>query len=243
MSQYNRPGRTGGTLIRRVISLLKNNDLGPFSKKIAIACSGGADSMAMAELIIKFGRKISDKENLIIVHINHGWRGLESDEDENFVREYANKNGIKFERHRLNPPTKQDLKNRSPEQLARTERKKIYADLGKRGFIVLTAHHADDAAETLIWRLCSGNLEGNECGILFKVGNEVRPMITTSKEELIAFLKEQGLVWREDRTNSEGKLLRSKMRKTVIPAIREVFPNYLDHMTEYSEKKRKDRLI
>ena len=122
--------------------------------------------------------------------------------------------------------------------MARNERKKIFSDLEKEGYVVLTAHHADDVAETLIWRLCSGKMDGHEAGILFRTGNELRPFLTSRKDELKLFLSEEGLSWREDRTNHEGKLLRSKMRMKLMPVLSEIFPDFVEKISCEANSKR-----
>ena len=113
-----RPKQIGGTLIRRVIKSFRENGENLPIGKIAIACSGGADSLALTHLLCKYGKRVSPSEDILIFHINHGWRGLESDQDESFVRSYSEKHGIKFRSFKLTPPTDSELKNQSI-QLAR----------------------------------------------------------------------------------------------------------------------------
>jgi tRNA(Ile)-lysidine synthase len=241
MSPVARPKYVGGTLIRRIIKIFRDNQVSLPLNKVAIACSGGVDSFALAHLVSKYGRRIVSKQNILLVHINHGWRGPESDGDQNFVETYCEDNGVRFRNYTLTVPTKKDLKNQSPELLARNERKKIYSDLEKEGYFVLTAHHSDDVAETLIWRLCSGKMEGYEAGILFNTGNEMRPFLTSRKDELKEFLSEEGLSWREDRTNFDGKLLRSKMRMKLIPVLSEIFPDFVEKINREAGVKRAGR--
>ena len=231
------PKHQGSVLIKRVIQLLRSHNIPLPLSKVVIGNSGGSDSMALAHLLIKYGRRVVAKENITLVHINHSWRGEESDGDEIFVHEYAQRMGVPIQIHKLIPPTKEQLKGESPELLARNERKRIYSDLAKEGMVVLTAHHANDLAETLIWRLCSGKFDSYDKGILVQVNNEIRPFLSSTKAELQTFLKEENLTWREDRTNHEGELLRSKMRKTLMPNIDEIFPKTVPNLISFALAK------
>lgn len=231
--RYPVPGQAGGTLIRHVIQALRRHGSIklPLDSHILIAVSGGVDSMALAKLLVKYGRRVADFRKIRLLHINHGWRGVESDQDEKLVRNVAQRWGVPISVFRIKDQLKsQAARGRSPEDFARDARKRIYetvsrryASEGKQAF-VLTAHHADDVAETLIWRFFTGSLSTHGGGIAFRHGPELRPLLGIRKRDLIAFLREEGEGWAEDRTNHEGVLLRSRMRMELIPVIESVFP-------------------
>jgi tRNA(Ile)-lysidine synthase len=179
--------------------------------------------MALGHLVVRYGRRLAKGGEIGLLHINHGWRGAESDADEAHVRERAQAWGVPLTVHRLEPV--QD--GCSLEDQARRARKKIYA---KHKGLILTAHHADDLAETLLWRLFTGAGETHAGGILARHGNELRPLLTTRKQELQAYLQEEGETWREDRTNHEGRFLRSRMRQELMPAVERLFPRAVEHL-------------
>src|SRR5690242_13334001 len=84
---YPKPGAVGGKLIREVVQFLKEQGVRlPIDSDILIGVSGGSDSVALAHLLLKYGRRILSPKQVAILHINHGWRGSESDEDEAFVK-------------------------------------------------------------------------------------------------------------------------------------------------------------
>jgi len=234
---YPIPKHQGGFLIRRVINFLRMHNVDLPLKKVILTNSGGSDSMALCHLFIKYGRKLVLPENISILHVNHGWRGKESDEDENFVHEYAKRMEVPIHIFKLTKPTKEQSKRRSLEDLARIERKRIFSEVSCKDTVILTAHHSDDLAETLLWRLCSGKMESHSKGILVKSGNEIRPFLSSTKEELKMFLKEENLNWREDHTNHDGNLLRSKIRQKVMPNLIEVFPLAVKNIREYALKQ------
>jgi len=233
---YPKPGDTGGKLIRQVIGFLKGQGVAlPLDTKdshILIAVSGGSDSMALAHLVARYGRKVADRSKIRLLHINHGWRGAESDGDEAFVRERAKAWGVKLTVRRLKPLpyTAGSKAGESLELLAREARKKIFAKECKAGTVLLTAHQADDLAETLLWRLFTGSSKTHGGGILAKHGHEVRPFLTARKATLQQYLREEGESWREDRTNHEGRFLRSQMRAQLMPLIEKLFPRAVEHL-------------
>ena len=137
----------------------------------------------------------------------------------------------------------ESLQERSPngdswEESARKFRKKIFArelkrvgaEKGCAQTFVFTAHHGDDLAETMLWRLFTGTADTHGAGILFQDENEIRPFLSTRKADLVAYLKEEGLTWREDQTNHEGRFLRSKMRKDLMPVIESIFPKAISRL-------------
>lgn len=234
---YPKPGPTGGRLIRAVISFLREKEERlPFSSHILIATSGGADSMALAHLLVRYGRRVVSREKITLLHINHGWRGAASDGDARFVRAQAHLWGVACKVVRLRKSDRA-RKGESPEERARRARQRIYAKYAKihgktHGAIVLTAHHADDLAETVLWRLATGAAHTHGGGIAFKHEIEVRPLLRIRKKTLIQYLKEEGQTWREDSTNHEGMLLRSRMRRSVMPELEALFPRAIEHLVD-----------
>ena len=91
---YPSPQQMGGLLIRKIVGFLKKY---PFIKEysqVLIAFSTGPDSTALAHLLIKYGKNLFKRENLQLLHINHHWRGEESDQDQAFAQSFAQKFGI-----------------------------------------------------------------------------------------------------------------------------------------------------
>ena len=229
LTAYRKPGPTGGKLIRSVIALLREHQIQlPLTSDILIATSGGADSIALAHLIIHYGRRVGGVGNIRILHINHRWRGKTSDQDEAFVKKTAARWGIPIIIRRLKPPKPGE--GQSLEEEARSARKKIFAEFAAKGAVILTGHHGDDLAETLLWRIFTGTQASHGGGIAVQIGPEIRPFLTTLKSELVRYLQEEGETWREDATNLEGRFLRSKMRIELMPVIGKLFPQATQHL-------------
>lgn len=226
--KYPAPGEIGGRLIRTVLKSLRD-DAGlelPLDSDILIAVSGGCDSVALARLLVKYGRRVVPRARIRLLHVNHGWRGAESDGDAEWVTQLARQWDVECEAVQV-PGLAEKPAGRSPEDYARELRKAAYARHQRKRTLIFTAHHADDLAETLLWRLCTGGFPKLAGGILPRTPQgEVRPLLRVPKSMLQAFLREEGVGWREDRTNQEGELLRTRMRRELMPAVEKLFPAY-----------------
>ena len=230
---YPKPGDQGGRLMRRLVSFLRKQGIDlPIVSDILIATSGGSDSIALAHLLVHFGRRIVKRENIHLLHVNHHWRADESDADEAFVQALGKTWEIPVIVRHLEPP--HGSSGESWEELARKERKAIYIQESQKlgGAFVFTGHQADDLAETLIWRLCTGAMDSHGGGIYVQHECEVRPLLTTRKSELIQYLKEVGQSFRKDSTNESERFLRSRMRKVLMPELERLFPQAVDHLVK-----------
>ena len=121
------------------------------------------------------------------------------------------------------------------EDAARQQRKVAFsAALQRHPGFIFTAHHADDLAETVLWRLLTGNVASQAGGIQVIFKNEVRPLLQARRHHLREYLGEEGIGWREDSTNSEGRFLRSKMRVQLMPELTRLFPRGVDHLVRWA---------
>lgn len=228
--EYPKPGPVGGILIRRVLALLDQFQARPpLNSHILIALSGGPDSVALARLVTCYGRKIAGEGKVRLIHFNHGWPKPETDEDAEWVKRLAESWGVPLDLGQGVP----DLENGdSLEAQARSQRKAFYSEVLGRypGSWVLTGHHADDLAETVLWRILSGARDHSWGGIRVQSpqDRELRPFLTTRKSELIEFLREEDLGWREDAANRNPRFLRNRMRARLMPEVSALFPAAVD---------------
>ena len=166
MFHYRKPGAVGGRIIRQAIGLLKQRKVKlPLNSHILLATSSGSDSLALAHMMVHYGRRIAPSNKITLLHINHGWRGSESDDDARFVRCCAENWNVpvivrKLKRTRV-------PQGESWENVARSARKEIFDHEAEKlgGAVVLTAHQADDLAETLLWRIFTGSASSHGGGI------------------------------------------------------------------------------
>lgn len=191
---------------------------------LVVGVSGGADSMALLHFFSKF---FSKKHDIIVAHVNHNIRGEESLRDENFVREYCNKNEIKFEF--LSVDVKKEANNRCMgiEECARYIRYDFFNKLSKKyNAKIATAHTLSDAAETLIFNLTRGTGLKGICSIPAKRENLIRPLIYVTRNEIEDYCKENKLSYITDSTNSDINLCRNRIRHNIIPELKKINPNF-----------------
>jgi len=228
---YPKPKDTGGRLVRLAIATLRQAGAKlPLNSDILIAVSGGCDSLALGHLIARYGRRIVGSGSVRWIHFNHGWRGKESDEDARHAAGVARALGVTCRVVRLKGSLSRGA---SWEAEARAARNDVLAREARRlRAVVFTAHHGDDLAETVLWRLLTGAASTHGGGILLRDGDTYRPFLKARKELLKRYLKEEGVAWREDRTNHEGRFLRSRMRRELMPALEALFPRGVEHLME-----------
>ncbi len=210
-----------------VAKFQKHIDLNfPFLKdeKLLLTVSGGIDSVILTHLLHQKNYDIS------IAHCNFNLRGKESDLDETFVKQLANKLTIPF--YTISFKTKTYAKNNklSTQMAARKLRYAWFEEIRSENNLdtILTAHHADDVLETFLINLTRGTgLEGLT-GIPAINGNIIRPFLNISREEIETYAQENNIKWSEDLSNASTKYFRNKIRHQVVPILKELNPNLLD---------------
>ncbi len=191
--------------------------------KLLIAISGGIDSVVLAHLLKKLNFCIS------LAHCNFQLRGKESDLDEDFIKQLANQLNIKVFAVKFDT-NKHSEENKLSTQLSARKLRYDYFDklIKEHQFdYVLTAHHADDNLETFLINLSRGTgLEGLT-GIPTKNGNILRPLLKFSRLEILKYAEENKINWREDKSNSEKKYIRNKIRHEILPVLKTINPSLL----------------
>jgi tRNA(Ile)-lysidine synthase len=186
--------------------------------KVIFALSGGIDSMVLADLLLKA------KVEFVAAHCNFHLRGEESDGDEKFVRDYAERNGIQcFVKH-FETEKYAAEQSISIEMAARDLRYAWFEELRQQlGYDkIAVAHHADDQAETFFINLLRGAGLNGLKGMKPQNGVIVRPLLWASREQIRKYAVENQILWREDHTNAESVYLRNKIRNQLLPAFDEL---------------------
>jgi len=189
-------------------------------EKVILALSGGIDSMVLADLLLK------SKVRFVAAHCNFHLRGEESDGDEKFVQEYAEKLGIQCFVKRFETEKFAKEQGLSIEMAARELRYAWFEELRQQlGYDkIAVAHHADDQAETFFINLLRGaGLRGLK-GMLPQNGVIIRPLLWASREQIRQYAVENQIVWRDDHTNAESVYLRNKIRNQLLPVFDELQP-------------------
>ena len=206
----------------RKYNLIENGD------NIIIGLSGGPDSMALLYVLLD----IDEIDfNIHIAHVNHGVRGKEALEDENFVRDLAKKLKLPYYSTRVNMDEYAKEKGLSSEEAGRELRygffRKIATELG--GGKIAVAHNKNDQAETILMRLFRGTGIDGLCGMDFISKDIIRPILDIERAEIEKYLEDKNIETRLDKTNLETIYNRNKIRLELIPYIKENFnPNIID---------------
>lgn len=195
---------------------------------ILVAYSGGADSGALLDILLHYG-----KENgapIYAVHVHHGIRGEEADRDERFCREQAEKYGIPLFVCQYDVPTLAAQRGKSMETTAREVRYECFSRLMCEHQIPLlcTAHHADDNLETILFNLSRGSGLGGICGIPetrdVEGGMLLRPLLAVDRSELLAYCEQRNIPYVTDGTNVQTEYTRNRIRATVVPELKSLCP-------------------
>jgi len=211
-----------------MLQKLKQHIAGQFpflkGKKLLIAISGGLDSVVLAQLFHSLNFDIS------LAHCNFHLRGLESDIDEEFVKNIGKKLALETFTTSFNTNEYASTNKTSTQIAAREFRYHWFQELVvKHQFeYVLTAHHADDNLETFLINLSRGTgLEGLT-GIPAINNTIVRPLLIFSRAEIEQFANKNSIEWREDQSNASTKYVRNKIRHQIIPILKELNPTVLN---------------
>ena len=196
------------------------------------AVSGGLDSMCLLDLAVQWGRE--QGRRVAAAHFNHQLRGEASDRDENFVRDWCDAHEIPFFAGRGDVRGLATREGLSTEEAARQlrydflEQTRQEAGLG----CILTAHHADDNAETMLLNLIRGAGLRGLAGIPPRRGEIVRPLLNVTRAELEQYAETRGIPHVEDETNEDDEITRNLLRHKVLPVLRQANPKAVEHMTQ-----------
>ncbi len=197
------------------ISHIQSRQLLLPQQRYLLACSGGMDSMALANLLHLTGLSFE------IAHVNFKLRDEESDGDQSFVENWAQKHQIPF--HLKIADTKQMSRSQgiSIQMAAREIRYAFFEDIRAKFNLdgILLAHHEDDQLETIFLNLLRGTGIEGVYGMSERKGWLIRPLLPFSRKELTDFMKSSGFEWREDSSNEKSDYKRNNLRHNGLPAI------------------------
>jgi len=197
---------------------------------LLLAVSGGADSMAMLASLCAL-RKTAEKRDFFCLHVEHGIRrAQESCGDAEFVRSFCKKNDIKCRIVHITPGKIAEMAQRRKigiEAAARFFRHKIlkkYAAKLGSDTLILLGHTKDDLLELALMRILRGAGPAGLAVMPKKRGRIIRPLLDMSKNDVIQYLKDKNISYREDSTNTDTQFLRNRIRGILVPILNKEFP-------------------
>lgn len=192
---------------------------------LVVGFSGGADSTALSHWLM--GRV--EKERILLAHVNHMLRGDEADRDQAAAVSFAREHGLRIEVLRADVGRLARERGIGEEECGREVRYGFFSKLAKaENDRILTAHNADDNAETILFNLCRGTGPDGLCGIPRQRGKILRPLLGVSRAEIEEYCREQGLSYVTDSSNLSDSYTRNRLRHQVLPVLKELNPRFTE---------------
>ena len=221
-----KPESTSATrpaLLAQLIRTARQQQLFVPGQHLLVAVSGGPDSIALLSLLHRLAKPW--RLSLTAVHCNYGLRGAESEDDESFVKTFCQERQLPLVIHR--PRLVKRRQRSSLQAAARDARydfmKQLAHEVGADRIAV--GHTANDQVETiLMWLLRGAGLAGLAGMPYVREDRIIRPLLTATREEVVAYLDHEGLTYRRDSSNEKPLYHRNRIRKELLPAITRLAP-------------------
>lgn len=198
------------------------------NERVLVGVSGGADSVTLLDALIQCGYRPR------VCHLNHQWRGADSEADAKFVQELAGKYGV--------PATIESRTVEHDEDAGRRARFEFFQSAAARTGIhtIALAHTADDQVETFLLRLLRGagttGLAGMQSDVKIGGLRVIRPLLDVRRSEVIEYLRSRQITWREDASNTDRRFLRNRIRHELLPVLeRDYNPGIRDALLRTAE--------
>ena len=211
---------------------------GQVAAPVILMVSGGADSMALLHMVVTEPLDLGDgaglariaKERLHVLHVNHLLRRDDADADQHFVQETCNSLGVPCTALRMDVAKLAQERDGNVEDVGRRVRYDAARELAQKLCTeqrvsrqkakILTAHTADDRAETFMMNVMRGSGMSGLASIPRHRGLIYRPLLNYTHDQLKDWLKARGLDWHEDATNTDTHYLRAYVRHNVLPLLK-----------------------
>lgn len=222
--------------VSAVAGTLRRQSLCEPGMSVLVAVSGGPDSVALLRAVHAIAPKW--RLSLSVAHCNYGLRGRESDEDEAFVRALCARLNLPCHVRRVSPATRASRPKVSLQEWAREIRYDAFNDLAARHRVdrVALGHTADDQAETvLLWMLRGAGITGLSGMPIIREERYIRPLLQTTRQEVLDYLAAVGQGYRTDSSNQRGPYLRNRIRRELMPALVGLNPAIIRTLSRQAE--------
>ncbi len=221
-------------IYEKVVSYIKENNLISPGDTIVEGISGGADSVCLFLMLEEYKKEAGF--NTVAVHVHHGIRKKSADKDQKFVEKLCASKGVELKTFRKDIPLICKITKESEEECGRRIRYELFDDVCRQyeNAKIAVAHHMNDQAETVIFRIIRGSGIKGLTGMEAKRDNIIRPLLCLKREEIEQYLEEQEQGYRDDETNSTLEYSRNYIRKKIIPKFESVRKNAVEHINALS---------
>jgi len=221
---------------KKVLEFIKAHGLFAPGDKVVVAFSGGADSMALVDILAKLP---DFPLQVVIAHLNHCLRGDESEGDELFVRGVAEKYALPLVISRVDIATAAAEQGLSLEEAGRNARRSFFLEIAEKqaAVAVVLGHHRDDQAETVLMRLVRGTAGSGLIGMQPSTAGNIfrRPLLCLNRAEIEGYLRKGSLQWREDSSNGDIKFFRNRIRHELLPLLKKYNPEVTESLNRIAQ--------
>lgn len=226
---------------RRVLAFADRHGMLPAGSTVLCALSGGGDSMALLTCLLA----LAGERDLTVVaaHYDHQLRGEESRADAAFVADWCRRNQVPLTMGQGEVAAQAARQGTGLEETARAMRYAFLEETARAmgAEAIATAHTADDNAETVLLHLVRGTGLDGLTGIPPRRGAIIRPLLTMTRQEIEAYLAEEGVPHREDSSNADLAFSRNRLRHQVMPVLRDLNPAFSQRLAANLDHLRADR--
>lgn len=205
--------------------------------KVIVGVSGGADSICLLFVLLELQKSIPFE--IIVVHVNHGLRGLDADEDEAYVKKICEEQDLLCVTYSENVELIAKNRKQSTEEAGREVRyAAFYRTLELYGGTkIALAHHKNDNVETFLMNMARGTGLKGLGGIRPVSGKLIRPLLCMEREEIEQYLQKKGIAYCTDKTNASDEYTRNRIRNHVIPYMeKEINSCTVSHINDTMEQ-------
>lgn len=222
------------SIYQKVTTYIKENGLIDPGDTIVMGISGGADSVCLLLMLEEYKKEVDFKT--VAVHVHHGIRKKTADRDKKFVEELCASKNIELKSYKKDIPLICKITKESEEECGRRIRYELFDEVCSLydNAKIAVAHHMNDQAETVLFRIIRGSGIKGLAGMEPKRDNIIRPLLCLKRSEIEQFLSDMDQEYRIDETNGKLEYSRNYIRKKIIPKLESVRQNAVEHINSLS---------
>ena len=214
-------------MYERVKEYIEKNRMLEGIERVVVGLSGGADSVCLLFMLYRYIRECREKEGrsikLTAVHVHHGIRGVQADNDADYSRRLCGDMGIEYRQYSYDVPRIARERGMGEEETGRLLRYQAFREnAGDDGLgVIAVAHHQNDQAETVLFHLARGSYVSGVSGMRPTADGIIRPLLCISRSDIENWLDINNIQYCTDNTNFDDNYARNAIRLKVIPYLEE----------------------